>query len=303
MTKKQVIAILAPNTWSASIIPVLMGTIYSLYRGASLQIDLFLAILLSAVGVQCFANITNDYFDFIEGVDTSETIYDREGSILVSDGVPLPEIKKLMLTTLILTSIPAAYLLLQRGAIVAVIGSVGFLVALLYSAGPLPISKTFLGEFFSGFTMGGLITWLAYRIQREVLDMDIVLISIPIMIYIGSILLTNGLCDIEKDRGTRVTLPILLGRGRSILLLKLSYVLMYLLVFSAALGGLLPTSIFLLLLSIPTIWRKLTVIRVENISLETRSSIMKNSVLSGIIFFTLYILILLGEILWRGWLI
>lgn len=303
MTKKQVIAILAPNTWSASIIPVLMGTIYSLYRGASLQIDLFLAILLSAVGVQCFANITNDYFDFIEGVDTSETIYDYEGSILVSDGVPLPEIKKLMLTTLILTSIPAAYLLLQRGAIVAVIGSVGFLVALLYSAGPLPISKTFLGEFFSGFTMGGLITWLAYRIQREVLDMDIVLISIPIMIYIGSILLTNGLCDIEKDRGTRVTLPILLGRGRSILLLKLSYVLMYLLVFSAALGGLLPTSIFLLLLSIPPIWRKLTVIRVENISLETRSSIMKNSVLSGIIFFTLYILILLGEILWRGWLI
>jgi 1,4-dihydroxy-2-naphthoate octaprenyltransferase len=303
MTKKQVIAILAPNTWSASIIPVLMGTVYSLYRGASLQIDLFLAILLSAVGVQCFANITNDYFDFIEGVDTSETIYDREGSILVSDGVPLPEIRKLMLATLILTSIPAAYLLLQRGAVVAVIGAVGFLVALLYSAGPLPISKTFLGEVCSGFTMGGLITWLAYHIQREVLDMDIVLISIPIMVYIGSILLTNGLCDIEKDSDTRVTLPILLGRGRSILLLKLSYLLMYLLVFSAALGGILPTSIFLLLLSIPPIWRKLAVIRVENISLEARSSIMKNSVLSGIIFFTLYILILLGEVLWRGWLI
>ncbi len=302
MTKKQVIAILTPNTWSASIIPVIMGTVYSLYRGASLQINLFLAILLSAVGVQCFANITNDYFDFIEGVDTSETIYDREGSILVSDGVPLPEVRKLMLTTLILTSLPATYLLLQRGAVVAVIGLTGFLVALLYSAGPLPISKTFLGEVFSGFTMGGLITWLAYHIQRGVMDMDIVLISIPIMIYIGSILLTNGLCDIEKDRGTRVTLPILLGRSRSILLLKLSYVLMYLLVFSAALGGLLPTSIFLLLLSIPLIWRKLAVIRVENISLENRSSIMKNSVLSGIIFFTLYILILLGEILYRGWL-
>ncbi len=302
MTKKQVIAILAPNTWSASIIPVLMGTAYSLYRGASFQINLFLAILLSAVGVQCFANITNDYFDFIEGVDTSETIYDREGSILVSDGVPLPEVRKLMLTTLILTSLPATYLLLQRGVVVAVIGGIGLLVALLYSAGPLPISKTFLGEVFSGFTMGGLITWLAYHIQRGVMDMDIVLISIPIMIYIGAILLTNGLCDIEKDRGTRVTLPILLGRSRSILLLKLSYVLMYLLVFSAALGGILPTSIFLLLLSIPLIWMKLAVIRVENISLETRSFIMKNSVLSGVIFFTLYILILLGEILWRGWL-
>ncbi len=302
MTKKQVIAILAPNTWSASIIPVLMGTIYSLYRGASLQINLFLAILLSAVGIQCFANITNDYFDFIEGVDTSETIYDREGSILVSDGVPLPEVRKLMLTTLILTFLPATYLLLQRGAVVAVIGGIGLLVALLYSAGPMPISKTFLGEVFSGFTMGGLITWLAYHIQRGVMDMDIVLISIPIMIYIGSILLTNGLCDIEKDRGTRVTLPILLGRSRSILLLKLSYVLMYLLVFSASLGGILPTFIFLLLLSIPLIWMKLAVIRVENISIKTRSFIMKNSVLSGVIFFTLYILILLGEVLWRGWL-
>lgn len=300
MTKKQLIAILAPNTWSASIIPTLLGTVYSLYRGAVLQLDLFLALLLSAVGLQCFANITNDYFDFIEGVDTPETIYDREGSILVSDGVPLPEIRKLMLTALILTSLPAAYLLLQRGAVVAVIGLTGLLVALLYSAGPLPISKTFLGEFFSGFTMGGLITWLAYHIQRGFLDMDIILISIPLMLYIGSILLTNGLCDIEKDGGSRVTLPILLGRERSILLLKVSYALMYLTVFSAALEGLLPASIFLLLLSLPLIWRKLDGIKTENISLKTRSYIMKSSVLSGMIFFALYILILLGEILWRG---
>lgn len=300
MTKKQLIAILAPNTWSASIIPVFIGTLYSLYRGASLQTDLFFALLLSAVGLQCFANVTNDYFDFIDGIDTPETIYDREGSILVSDEVPIPQIKKLMLTTLIFTSLPATYLLLNRGAVVAVIGISGFLVALLYSAGPFPLSKTFLGEFFSGFTMGGLITWLAYYIQRGLLDMDIIIISIPLIIYIGSILLTNGLCDIEKDRESRTTLPILIGRGRSIILLRFFYILMYLLVFSAVVGGILPPSMFLIPLSLPLIWRKLRLIVPGSISLETRSAVMKSSVLSGVIFFTFYGLILLGEILWRG---
>ena len=300
MTKKQLIAILAPNTWSASIIPVLIGTLYSLYRGASLRPDLLLALLLSAVGLQCFANVTNDYFDFIGGIDTPETIYDREGSILVSDGVSIPQIKKLMLTTLIFTSFPAAYLLLHRGATVAVIGISGFSVALLYSTGPLPISKTFLGELFSGFTMGGLITWLAYHIQRGFLGIDIIIVSIPLILYIGSILLTNGLCDIEKDRKNRTTLPILLGRGRSIALLKSSYFLMYLLIFFTVLAKLLPRSMFLMILALPLIWKKLKYITPNNISLETRSAIMKSSILSGMIFFTLYALILLTEILWGG---
>jgi len=300
MTKKQLVAILAPSTWSASIIPALIGTLYSVYRGGNLRIDLFFTLLLSAVGLQCFANVTNDYFDFIDGVDTQETISDREGSILVSDGVPIPEIKKLMLTILIFSSLPATYLFLHRGATVAVIGFSGFLVALLYSAGPLPISRTFLGEFFSGFTMGGLITWLAYYIQRGSLGMGIVFISIPLILYIGSILLTNGLCDIEKDRASRVTLPILIGRNRSIVLLKFSYILMYLFVFSAALWRFLPLSMFLMILSTPLVWKKLTFIAADNISLETRSAIMKSSVLSGVIFFAFYTMILMGEILWGG---
>ena len=300
MTKKQLIAILAPNTWSASVIPVFVGTLYSLYTGSSLQLDLFFALLLSAVGLQCFANVTNDYYDFIGGVDNMETIYDREGSILVSDDVPILEVKKLMLTTLLFTSLPATYLLLHRGAVVAIIGGIGFLVALLYSAGPLPISKTFLGEFFSGFTMGGLITWLSYYLQRGVLDIEIIFISIPLIIYIGSILLTNGLCDIEKDRRSRTTLPILIGRKRSILLLKFSYLLMYILVFSAVVAGILPSSMFLITLSLPLIWKRLRLIVTGSISLETRSAVMRSSVLSGVIFFTFYSLTLIGEIFLGG---
>ncbi len=297
MTKKQLFAILDPKTWPASIIPVLIGTLYSAYRFGNFRLDLFIAMLLSAVGAQCFANVINDYSDYISGLDTVDTVHDREGSILVFDGIPPIQVKKLMKYLVVSTLFPAAYLLFHGGIIVAAIGITGFLVAYLYSAGPLPISKTFLGELFSGFTMGGLITWLAYYIQSGYIDKDIILISIPLIIYIGSILLTNGLCDIEKDRATRVTIPILMGRERSIDILKFAYIMMYIFVFLSIVLRILPLSMFLIFLSLPLVVKKLKFITVENISLKNRSNIMGHSVLSGIIFFLFYIIIILGEIL------
>lgn len=297
MTKKQLFAILDPKTWPASVIPVLVGTLYSTYRFGNFRLDLFIAMLLSAVGAQCFANVINDYSDYISGLDTLDTVYDREGSVLVFDGIPLIQVKKLMVYLVVSTLFPALYLLFHGGIIVAVVGIIGFLVAYFYSAGPLPISKTFLGELVSGFTMGGLITWLAYYVQSGYIDKDIVLISIPLIIYIGSILLTNGLCDIEKDRATRVTIPILMGRGRSIDILKFSYIMMYIFVFISIVLKILPFSMFLIFLSVPLVVKKLKFIAVENVSLKNRSNIMGNSVLSGIIFYFFYIIIILGEIL------
>ena len=297
MTKKQLFAILDPKTWSASIIPVLVGTLYSTYRFGNFRFDLFIAVLLSAVGAQCFANVINDYSDYVSGLDTIDTVHDREGSILVFDGISLVQVKKLMVYLVLCTLFPAFYLLLHGGVIVAIIGGIGFLVAYFYSAGPLPISKTFLGELFSGITMGGFITWLAYYIQSGYIDKNIILISIPLIIYIGSILLTNGLCDIEKDRATRVTIPIIMGRERSIDILKFSYIMMYIFVFLSVVLKILPISMFLIFLSVPLIRKKLKFIAVENISLKNRSNIMENSVLSGIIFYLFYIIIILGEIL------
>ncbi|MCS5421751.1 MULTISPECIES: prenyltransferase [Psychrilyobacter] len=302
MTKKQLFTILEPKTWSASIIPVLIGTLYSTYRVGNFRLDLFIAVLFSAVGVQCFANVINDYSDYISGLDTRETVYDREGSILVFDDISLIQVKKLMACLVICTLFPAVYLIFHRGLVVAVIGIIGFLVAYLYSAGPLPISKTFLGELFSGLTMGGLITWLAYYVQAGYIDENIILISIPLIIYIGSILLTNGICDIEKDQGTRVTIPILMGRERSIDILKFAYIMMYVFVFLSIVLKSLPVSMFLIFLSIPLVVKKLKFIAVENITLKNRSKIMENSVLSGIIFFFFYIIIILGEILRREFL-
>lgn len=297
MTKKQLFTILDPKTWSASIIPVFIGTLYSIYRTGNFRLDLFLAVLLSAVGVQCFANVINDYSDFIDGLDTPETVYDREGSIMVFDNIPLIQVKKLMVYLVICTLFPASYLLFHGGLTVAVIGIIGFLVAFLYSSGPLPISKTFLGELFSGVTMGGLITWLAYYIQTGYIDTNIILISIPLIIYIGSILLTNGLCDIEKDQASRVTIPVLMGRERSIDILKFAYITMYVFILLSVALKSLPVSMVLISLSIPLVVKKLKFIVVENISMKNRSNIMGTSVLSGIIFFTFYMIIILGEIL------
>ena len=95
MTKKQIIAILAPYSWPAAVIPALTATLYYLYRGGSFRLDLFIAIILGVILAQCFTNIVNCYSDYKSGLDNKDTIFNTEGSIIVADGVSTDEVKKL----------------------------------------------------------------------------------------------------------------------------------------------------------------------------------------------------------------
>ena len=300
MTKKQIITILAPYSWSAAIVPVATTTLFYLYHGGIFRLDLFIAILLAAVLGQSFTNIVNCYSDFMSGLDNEDTIFDSAGSVIVGEGVDPKEVKKLMIYVFIISVIPILYLTYIRGLPVLAFGVVGVLSGLIYSTGPLPISTTPIGEIYSGIIDGFFISGLSYFIYSGGLSWEIFFIAIPSVLWVTTMTFTNSICDMEKDRSHRLTLALFLGKERSILALKLFYLGMFSFLGAAIAVGLLPMSMLLLALTLPVIWRRLKGITSENTHMKNKFPIMDLSCGSGIIFFKFYTLIMAGELIWKA---
>ena len=108
------------------------------------------------------------------------------------------------------------YIIYRAGFIPLIIALIGALFVVVYSAGKTPISYLPLGEFVSGFVMGGLIPLAVYMAITLRFDWLALLWSLPSIIGIGLIMFTNNTCDIERDTpAKRKTLSVLLGRDKA----------------------------------------------------------------------------------------
>ena len=114
----------------------------------------------------------------------------------------------------------------------ALIGLICMGVGYLYTGGPLPIAYTPFGEIVSGFFMGMMIILISFFIQTGTVSSTSFLVSIPILILVGAIMLSNNIRDLDGDKEFgRKTLAILLGRKRAIQLLASMFIVSYAWVF------------------------------------------------------------------------
>lgn len=124
-------------------------------------------------------------------------------------------------------------------------------IGYLYTGGPLPIAYTPFGEVFAGFFMGMLIILISFFIQTGTVTQHAVFVSIPIMILVGLINLSNNIRDIEEDKlGGRKTLAILIGRKNAVQLMLVFYIISYVWVIGLILSGQLTPWALLTLLSL-----------------------------------------------------
>ena len=87
---------------------------------------------------------------------------------------------------------------------------------MLYSGGKTPISYLPIGEAVSGIVMGGLIPLACYHVLTLQFEPLVLIWSVPVIIGIGLIMLTNNTCDVEKDiEANRSTLSVKIGRTRA----------------------------------------------------------------------------------------
>lgn len=239
-----------PHTLSASMIPVLVGTVYALQSEHVFYFDRFCAMLLASIMIQIATNLFNEYYDFINGVDTVESI--GNSGTIVRDGASPRFVMAMALLLYFLSLLLGVYLCLQTSWWLAVVGGIAMLFGYLYGGGPYPISRTPFGELFAGGIMGCGIIMISFYIQSGLVNLNAFLISIPIFILIGLILTSNSLRDRTNDIPSgRKTLAILLGHRKTVLFMLFGYALAYIWLFLVVFGLNHHFILFLPLLSIP----------------------------------------------------
>ena len=217
-----------PHSYPASIAPVLFGATYALGYEIKFSILKFILFLLACLLIQAATNLFNEYYDYKHGLDKidSEGI---SGSIVKGNLSPrevmvgaLVLYALAFVLGLILTFITSFYVLL--------VGLVCMLAGYFYTGGKYPIAYSPFGEVVSGFFMGTIIIALSFYFQTGYVNTDIIVVSIPLFIMIGAILLANNIRDLDNDKESgRRTYAILIGRNNAIKTMAISFIVVYLL--------------------------------------------------------------------------
>ena len=215
-----------PHSYPASIAPVLFGATYALGYESKFSILKFILFLLACLLIQAATNLFNEYYDYKHGLDKvdSEGI---SGSIVKGNSSP----KEVMVGALVLYALAfglGLILTFMTSVYVLLVGLVCMLAGYFYTGGKYPIAYSPFGEVVSGFFMGTIIISLSFYFQTGYVNADIIVVSLPLFIMIGAILLANNIRDLDNDKESgRRTYAILVGRNNAIKTLANSFVVVY----------------------------------------------------------------------------
>ncbi len=218
LTPKFALQLAAPHSWAASVTPALFGILFCAYRGLPLGIPSALMLFIACICLQSSVNTLNDYIDFIKGTDSKEDNVEVSDATLVYANIDPKHALILGCAYLAAgAALGIAVCVMHEVYTPLIIGVIGAAVVVLYSGGPLPISYLPVGEFVSGFVMGGLIPLGIAACADGNFHPEILVWSLPYILGIALIMMSNNGCDIEKDRRAgRWTLPTILGRRKTL---------------------------------------------------------------------------------------
>jgi 1,4-dihydroxy-2-naphthoate polyprenyltransferase len=218
--------LMRPHTLTASFAPVLLGTAIAAVGGFDLNFLLFLAMLVASLLIQAATNMFNEYYDFKRGLDNEDSV--GIGGTIVRHGVAPKTIMQIALSFYFIAMLLGIYICASSSWWLVAIGLVCMLIGYLYTGGPYPIAYSPFGELVSGAVMGMGIVLISFFIQANTVTLDAVLISVPSMILVGAIMLSNNIRDIVGDtEGGRKTMAILVGRHHAITILAAFFIVSF----------------------------------------------------------------------------
>jgi len=221
LTARTAVQLAAPHTWVASVYPALFGTLFSRLHGYGLGLPQAAMLIAACILMQSAVNTLNDYADYVKGADSIKDNVEKNDAVLLYNDI-LP-IHALLLGLFYLTAGAALGLFccIKTGLVPLCIGAIGGAVVLAYSGGRVPLSYLPVGEAVSGFVMGGMIPLGVASVSGNKLHFTVLVYALPLIVGIALIMLTNNGCDIEKDiRAGRHTLPVYIGRKRTVMLYR-----------------------------------------------------------------------------------
>lgn len=190
----------------ASVVPVALGTVLAArgYGGIGMghfQLRTFFITLLGAILAHFGANVLNDYFDFVKGVDTRP----EHGSGVITDGSMRPQTALVYAVVLLLGAAVCGLLLLRIDSDLLILAAIGLGCAVLY---PTFLKRYGMGDLLIIIAFGLGLTAGAYRVQAGTASHHalalVALYSVPVCLLVDAILHANNLRDSADDRAAHV---------------------------------------------------------------------------------------------------
>lgn len=281
-----------PHTLTASFVPVLLGTIIALGE-SRLNITMFILMMLATLFLQAATNMFNEYYDFKRGLDNEQSV--GIGGTIVRNGIRPSTVLALALSLYAGAALMGLYIAANTSWWLLAVGGVAMAIGYFYTGGPFPIAYTPLGELFSGVTMGMAIVLITYFIQTGHLSSWAIALSVPSMILVGAIMMSNNIRDLEGDKlGGRKTLAILAGKDKAVTILLLFFAFSYLWILGMILAGSLTPWALLVFLSIQKPVEAIRIFRRENVPLKVMPAMKATAQTNTMFGLLLCIALLLG---------
>jgi len=258
--KKYFIAI-RPLFLTASVLPVLVGTAIGVQISQQLDVTAMVLAIVCVMLIHAGANVINDVYDDVGGTDrinTSRISPFTGGSRVIQNNIlTLDQMRHWGVALLYSGALTGLVLAYYRGPGVVLLGGLGILLGVLYSAPPFKLAARGLGESAVALGFGVLPVVGAAWLQSDSVSWQALLLSLPISLWIGNVLLINEIPDIRADGQTgKRTLPVRLSIANIAALYVVSNLIaVALLVYAVALGYLQAMCLSLsFLLLLPTIF-------------------------------------------------
>ncbi|MBC8377991.1 MAG: 1,4-dihydroxy-2-naphthoate octaprenyltransferase [Planctomycetes bacterium] len=239
-----------PFSFTASMTPVFLGAALVPYFQQSGRWELLPLIAIASLLMHAATNMVSEFFDYRKGVDRPDT---HGGSRVLVENLLPP--KQVLVVGLLLFAISAGIGLIFiaiHGWPILLLGLVGILGGLFYTATPVGYKYLGLGDLCVFMLMGPLMVIGSFYVLTSSWQTEVLLISLPIGFLVAGILSGNNLRDILHDTqaGINSTATVLGHRWARIEYSSL-IVGAYLVTLGMIVFGVLPLWSLLTLLTIP----------------------------------------------------
>lgn len=206
------------NYLSLSLMPILLGSVLAWLSTiapkkpfGSFHITHFLGISVAALVLQVGAHLINDYYDFLHGIDTSNTL--GPGGLIHLGYIKPTRVLGIGLLLMVLGTAIGLVVALHSSALLYLVGLIVVLCAFFYSATPYSLSGRALGEIVAFTIFGPVLTLGAYMVQMGPrFSANVLIYSLPLGLFAFAILHANNMRDIEGDAlANKYTLATIIG--------------------------------------------------------------------------------------------
>tara|TARA_Y100000310_G_scaffold345384_1_gene464347 strand:+ start:1546 stop:2460 length:915 start_codon:yes stop_codon:yes gene_type:complete len=241
---------------TATIVPVLLGSVVAWHLIDSFNWLYFFLVLIGVSFLHFGTNLANDYYDHKSNNDEANETPTQfsGGSRVIQDGLLAP--KKILYVALAFFTLGAAIGLYLSWALQSVeillLGVVGIFFGYFYTAGPFKFGYRGFGEFIVGLCFGPLVVLGSYYVQTGFFSSTALLASIPVGILITLVLYINEFPDYNADKSVgKKTLVVAFNKQKAMHLYHFFLLLVYLSILSFILIGFFPVWTLITFITLP----------------------------------------------------